>query len=86
MGGLREWRIRNGPMLMTAALVACGIAGALLLYGAALAIKWAVSGVLPITGGRIADAVLWQGMASWMLAGVLVAVAQQFVSVDGDRS
>lgn len=70
---VREWRIRHQPEVTA---VAWMVAGGLLCFGAALIIKWAVSSVLPITGGRIADTVLVQGVFAWAAAFALLAVAR----------
>jgi hypothetical protein len=67
-GGWREWRIRNGPMLM---VLACGIGAGVFSWGLVLGIQWAFGQyVTP----RSAEALLWRGIFTAGVGGALVAV------------
>jgi hypothetical protein len=69
MDGMREWRIRNGPMLM---VVACGIGVGLCCLGLALSGHWAI--VRALVGVKVGMVGLWTGVLAASAGGALVAV------------
>jgi len=56
--------------------LAQSVAYGLLAYGLCVIFAVALATALPIVGGRVAPAFIWQGVFAWAAAGALRAVAR----------
>lgn len=72
MDGVREWRIRNGPMLT---VLAVGIGVGLFVFGLGVSMQWAIG---QYTTPKVAEAVLWRGAFTAAAGGMLLTVARRF--------
>jgi hypothetical protein len=73
MDDMREWRLRNRPMLT---VLAIGVGVGLFVVGLTLDFQWAI--VRALVGAKVGTAGLWTGALIAAVGAMLVSVAALF--------